>query len=125
VSAARLRQRTLIAAAAIVATGLLTGATYERAMRVRARRLHGPRPGLMWSDPNDAPFDSKAVARDLHAALVAAGESAPWAMVGHSLGGPYVMAFTNLYDAEVTGLVLVDATHPDQFPRFQQATGNR
>jgi pimeloyl-ACP methyl ester carboxylesterase len=179
VSAARWIQRTLIGLAAIAATGLLTGATYERAMRIRARgeftapgrlvdvgggrriqidcrgtgsptvvlesgldnfgslawaAVHDSiaattrvcaysRAGLMWSDPSDAPFDSKTVARDLHAALAAAGESAPWVMVGHSLGGPYVMAFTNLYDAEVAGVVFVDASHPDQFARFQEATG--
>jgi pimeloyl-ACP methyl ester carboxylesterase len=179
VNAARWIQRTLIGVAAIAVTGLLTGATYERAMRMRARRdftvpgrlvdvgggrriqidcrgagsptvvlesgldnfgslawaaVHDSiaattrvcaysRAGLMWSDASDAPFESKAVARDLHTALIAAGESAPWVMVGHSLGGPYVMAFTDVYGTEVTGLVLVDASHPDQFARFKEATG--
>jgi pimeloyl-ACP methyl ester carboxylesterase len=44
-------------------------------------------------------------------------------MVGHSLGGPYVMAFTREYDSEVAGMVLVDPSHPDQFPLFRQVTG--
>ena len=48
------------------------------------------RAGIMWSDPSDAPFDLASVARDLHAALRAAGERAPYVLVGHSIGGPYV-----------------------------------
>ncbi len=77
----------------------------------------------MWSDASTAPFDGESVARDLHAALVAGAESPPWIMVGHSLGGPYIMLFTKRYGAEVAGLVFVDATHPDQFTRFRAATG--
>src|SRR5207249_2261057 len=81
------------------------------------------RAGIMWSDPAPAPFDAGQVARDLHAALTAAGETAPWVMVGHSLGGPYVMLFTGLYGAEVAGLVLVEGSHPEQLARFREATG--
>ena len=40
-------------------------------------------------------------------------------MVGHSLGGPYAMVFTDLYGPEVVGLVFVDASHPQQFARFR------
>jgi pimeloyl-ACP methyl ester carboxylesterase len=82
------------------------------------------RAGVMWSDP--APrgaFDSRNTARDLHAALLAAGESAPWIMVGHSLGGPYVMTFTATYGGEVAGVVFVDATHPGQFAQMDKAAG--
>lgn len=81
------------------------------------------RAGIMWSDPAPSAFSSDQVARDLHAALTGAGEAAPWVLVGHSLGGPYVMTFTKLYGAEVVGLVFVDATHPDQFPRFSEVAG--
>lgn len=38
-------------------------------------------------------------------------------MVGHSLGGPYIMMFTSLYPSEVAGLVFVDASHPYQVER--------
>jgi pimeloyl-ACP methyl ester carboxylesterase len=81
------------------------------------------RPGVMWSDPADAPFDAAGLARDLHRALVSSGESAPWVMVGHSIGGPYVITFTKVFDAEVAGVVLVDPSHPDQFARFAAVTG--
>ncbi len=72
------------------------------------------RAGMMWSDAAPGAFDSRRAAADLHAALAAAGERAPWVMVGHSLGGPYALAFTGRYPREVAGLVLVDASHPDQ-----------
>jgi pimeloyl-ACP methyl ester carboxylesterase len=81
------------------------------------------RAGIMWSDASDAAFDVTSVARDLHAALAAAGERAPYVTVGHSIGGPYVMAFTHAYPMEVKGLVLVDASHPDQFARYRDITG--
>jgi pimeloyl-ACP methyl ester carboxylesterase len=81
------------------------------------------RAGIMWSDASDAPFDLTSSARDLHAALAAAGERAPYVMVGHSIGGPYVMGFTHAYPSEVKGLVFVDASHPDQFARFHDITG--
>lgn len=72
------------------------------------------RTGMMWSDSAPGAFDSRRAAGDLHAALAASGERAPWVLVGHSLGGPYALAFTGRYPAEVAGLVLVDASHPDQ-----------
>jgi pimeloyl-ACP methyl ester carboxylesterase len=81
------------------------------------------RAGVMWSDAAPGAFDVERAARDLHAALTTAGERAPWVMVGHSMGGPYVLVFTKLHGAEVRGLVLVDASHPEQFARFKDATG--
>jgi pimeloyl-ACP methyl ester carboxylesterase len=81
------------------------------------------RAGIMWSDPAPGSFDAGRVARDLHAALAAAGERSPWIVVGHSMGGPYVTLFTQAYPTEVAGLVLVDASHPAQFARYQEATG--
>jgi pimeloyl-ACP methyl ester carboxylesterase len=66
-----------------------------------------------------------AAARDLHALLLAAGERAPFVMVGHSLGGPYIMNFTRLYPEEVAGLVFVDASHPEQVGRMTQAAGKK
>jgi pimeloyl-ACP methyl ester carboxylesterase len=63
------------------------------------------------------------VARDLHATLVAAGESGPFVLAGHSLGGPYITIYTKLHGDEVAGLVYVDASHPDQQKRSEAALG--
>lgn len=76
------------------------------------------RAGIMWSDPKDGPQNGKAIAEDLHAVLVAAGEKTPFVLVGHSLGGPYIMTYTKYFGPDVAGLVFVDASHPDQNQRF-------
>lgn len=75
------------------------------------------RAGIMWSETAGLPFDSGLMADDLRTALTRAGARPPWVMVGHSLGGPYALAFTGRYGAEVAGLVFVDASHPDQQAR--------
>jgi pimeloyl-ACP methyl ester carboxylesterase len=82
------------------------------------------RAGIMWSDPNPADFDSNQTAQDLHTALTNAGEKAPLVMVGHSLGGPHILTFTSLYDREVAGFVLVDASHPEQVDRLRKVIGS-
>lgn len=81
------------------------------------------RAGLMWSDPSDRPFSSLNNAEDLHKALAAAGEKPPYVLVGHSLGGPYALAFTGRYASDVAGLVFVDASHPDQRAQLRIAVG--
>jgi pimeloyl-ACP methyl ester carboxylesterase len=81
------------------------------------------RRGIMWSNAGSSHFDVERAARQLHSALSASGASAPFVMVGHSIGGMYNAVFTSLYPTEVAGLVMVDATHPSQFPEYERATG--
>ena len=45
----------------------------------------------------------------------------PYVLVGHSFGGLLVRLFAQRHRAEVAGVVLVDAMHPDQFEVFGQA----
>ena len=80
------------------------------------------RAGLLWSDPREGPQTGRSVAEDLHALLRAAGEAPPLVLVGHSSGGAYAVAYTKRYGADVAGLVLVDASHPDQVARFREVT---
>jgi pimeloyl-ACP methyl ester carboxylesterase len=77
------------------------------------------RAGIMWSEPRTGIPNGKAIAEDLHLALRNVGEKAPYVLVGHSMGGPYIMNYTKYFGSEVTGLVFVDASHPDQFTRFR------
>jgi pimeloyl-ACP methyl ester carboxylesterase len=79
------------------------------------------RAGMVWSDPKPGVHDADGIADDLHAALAAAGEKAPLVLVGHSLGGPYIMDYTRKFPDQVAGLVFVDASHPDQIKRFREA----
>jgi pimeloyl-ACP methyl ester carboxylesterase len=105
--------------------GSLSWAAVHDSIAQTSRVCAYSRAGIMWSDPADAPFDTRLVAHDLHAALAGAGEHAPWLMVGHSIGGPYITVFTALYPAEVAGLVYVDPSHPDQFAQYNALMGRR
>lgn len=83
------------------------------------------RAGLGWSDPAPEPQDARESARDLHAALQKADISGPYVVVGHSYGGLVVRAFADLYPLEVVGMVLVDASHPDQWAHIPASKGGR
>ncbi|GAA2118070.1 hypothetical protein GCM10009843_09630 [Nocardioides bigeumensis] len=73
------------------------------------------RAGQGWSDDVDHPQDGIAAAADLHALLAAAGETGPFVLVGHSIGGPYAMTYAANHAVEVAGMVLLDSTSPEQF----------
>jgi pimeloyl-ACP methyl ester carboxylesterase len=77
------------------------------------------RAGILWSDPRDGVQNGISVAQDLHAALDTSGEQGPFVLVGHSLGGSYIMTYTKYFGAAVAGLVFVDTSHPDQVQRFK------
>lgn len=77
------------------------------------------RAGILWSDPRDDVQNGISVAQDLHAALTKSGEHGPFVLVGHSLGGSYIMAYTKYFGGDVAGVVFVDASHPDQERRFR------
>jgi pimeloyl-ACP methyl ester carboxylesterase len=83
------------------------------------------RAGLGWSDPSAEPQDAQQSAQDLHAALQNAGIQPPYVVAGHSYGGLVVRAFTDLYPEEVVGMVLVDASHPDQWSRIPASRDGR
>jgi pimeloyl-ACP methyl ester carboxylesterase len=76
------------------------------------------RAGMGWSDPSPKPRNGQAIVEELHTLLRNAKIAPPYVMVGHSLGGMYVRLYTHDYPDEVSGVVLVDSSHPDQFERF-------
>jgi pimeloyl-ACP methyl ester carboxylesterase len=75
------------------------------------------RAGLGWSDPGPWPTGKRMVA-DLYALLAAARIPPPYILVGHSTGGLLMRLYTATYPEQVAGLVLVDASHPDQEHRL-------
>lgn len=83
-----------------------------------ARVVAYDRAGLGWSDPAPTPRDAGRAAQELHTALDKLGIDGPYVMVGHSYGGMISRAFAGLYRDEVAGMVLVDASHPDQWVRM-------
>lgn len=73
------------------------------------------RAGLGTSDPAATkPRTSRDIAQDLHQLLSNAKVPGPYILVGHSIGGCHVRVYADMYADEVAGVVLVDATHPDQ-----------
>jgi pimeloyl-ACP methyl ester carboxylesterase len=75
------------------------------------------RAGEGWSDLGPAPRDAAQVAGELHTLLRRAGVGGPLVLVGHSFGGLYARAYAGRYPEQVVGMVLVDASHPDQWTR--------
>jgi pimeloyl-ACP methyl ester carboxylesterase len=114
---------TVVFEAGLDTIGSLSWSAVQDAIASTTRACAYSRAGVMWSEPRTQKFEPDGVARDLHALLTAAGEHAPFVMVGHSLGGPYIMTFTRLYPQDVAGLVFVDASHPDQIARLNEAIG--
>lgn len=90
----------------------------QQALAPHIRVVSYDRAGLGWSDPSPAPRDAVTMAGELHAALHAAGIPGPFVLAGHSFGGLVVRAFADAYRTETAGLVLVDASHPDQWARW-------
>ena len=79
------------------------------------------RAGLGWSRRSNRPRDAQTIAVELRDALREAGLDPPYVLVGHSFGGLPVRAFADLYPDLTAGLVLVDASHPDQWARWPLA----
>lgn len=83
-----------------------------------ARVCSYDRAGLGYSDSSSEPRTSKVIAQELHALLRAADVGPPYILVGHSMGGFDVRLYASLYRDQIAGMVLVDASHPDQENRF-------
>src|SRR5271156_4347992 len=83
-----------------------------------ARVCSYDRAGLGYSDSSPRPRTSKVFAEELHTLLHNAGVSPPYILAGHSMAGFDVRLYASLYRSEVAGVVLVDASHPEQKKRF-------
>jgi microcystin degradation protein MlrC/pimeloyl-ACP methyl ester carboxylesterase len=107
----------------IEAGGGCASSLYGRLQQVLSAKypvLSYDRAGMGWSEADPAPFDGQRNAHRLHALLSAAGVTGPVVLVGHSLGGLLNRIYTGLYPAQVVGLVMLDASHPDQCELFRQ-----
>jgi pimeloyl-ACP methyl ester carboxylesterase len=69
------------------------------------------RAGLGWSDPGPADETVEQTTGDLHALLRAAGEQAPYLLVGASIGGIFIEAYQRAYPEEVAGLVFTNSSN--------------
>lgn len=98
--------------------GALSWGLVHDSLAATMRSVACRRAGVVRSDRRGDALAASGVAADLHAAPRAAGESGPWVLAGHALGGPLILSFTGRPPDEVAPLVLVDASHPDQLERL-------
>jgi pimeloyl-ACP methyl ester carboxylesterase len=89
------------------------------------RSLSYDRAGLGWSRRSRRPRDAQTIAMELRDALREAAIEPPYVLAGHSFGGLPVRAFADLYPDLTAGLVLVDASHPDQWVRWPTPQADR
>jgi len=71
------------------------------------------RAGRGFSEPASSPQDGVGAATDLHTLLERAHVAAPYVLVGHSSGGPYVRIFAARYPDQVAGMVQLDGQPPN------------
>jgi pimeloyl-ACP methyl ester carboxylesterase len=72
------------------------------------------RAGMGWSDPGPQPRDSDAIVGDLEKLIAASGERGPFILMGHSMAGLHTRLFAGRNPDKVAGLVLIEATTPEQ-----------
>lgn len=76
------------------------------------------RAGLGWSEPQSPPQDAQVISSHLHDLLQAAHEQGPYILVGASAGGFYVRQYVSNFPQDITGVVLVDSSVPEQLTVF-------
>ena len=72
------------------------------------------------SDPVPMPRTIQDIADDVAAVLENSGQSGPYVLVGHSVGGLVMKYFAMTRPDDVVGLVLVDATPEDVWDGFRE-----
>lgn len=72
------------------------------------------RPGYGNSDPVATPRDGLHIVDELRRLLRDKSMQPPYVLVGHSLGGLYMQLYARRYPEDVSALILVDSTHPQQ-----------
>jgi pimeloyl-ACP methyl ester carboxylesterase len=72
------------------------------------------RAGMGWSDPGPEPRDSAAIVGDLEKLIAESGERGPFILMAHSMAGLHVRLFAARNPKLVAGLVLIEATTPEQ-----------
>ncbi|WP_350343203.1 alpha/beta hydrolase [Proteinivorax tanatarense] len=67
------------------------------------------RPGYGWSESTSRPRTLEQINKDLYELLDKSGETGPYVLVGHSIGGTEVLQFAQRYPELVAGVVMLDA----------------
>ena len=73
------------------------------------------RAGQGWSGEGVGSQDAHELSDDVHALLAAARVPGPYVIAGHSVGGPYALAYAMDFPSDVAGVALIDSSTPYQF----------
>ena len=90
----------------------------QKVLSRRTRVCSYDRAGYGWSDMGPLPRTSERITRELRTLLEKAEVTGPYILAGHSFGGYNAQLFARNYPEETAGLVLIDASHPEQAERF-------
>jgi pimeloyl-ACP methyl ester carboxylesterase len=85
-----------------------------------ARVCSYDRAGSGESDKVDPPQSIEQTVEDLHRLLNAAGEKAPYILVGHSIAGIYCRRYATRFPHEVAGFLFLDSSHEEQMWRLHE-----
>lgn len=90
----------------------------QQQLSAEARVCAYDRAGYGWSEPGPSPRVTEQIVEELEALLEGAHVPPPYILVGHSFGGYNMEYFAATHPGQTAGLVLVDASHPDQVERL-------
>jgi len=82
------------------------------------------RAGHGWSEPRSGTRDAETIVRELHKLLDTAGVPRPLLLAGHSAGGLYVREYVREFVNEVSGVVFIDSSSPqqiDELPNWRRS----
>ena len=76
------------------------------------------RAGYGWSEPGPQPRTTARITEELALLLERGDVPGPYVLVGHSFGGYTAQLFARRFPERTAGVVLVEASHPEQVQRF-------
>lgn len=78
------------------------------------------RAGYAWSEEGIGDLSPVGQVEDLNSLLTQADIKPPYILAGHSYGGYIARLYAHVYPDEVSGLVMIDSAHEDQWANYPQ-----